>query len=180
MKAMTIINQKNRVLLILFFCCSCSTQKETTKHSCLKVKVESETTYEGNNQIISNNMADFNSNTDKTIDIVRILSTSGYEYKENFKRIYIKDNIVFIIEYGIQKQLSISPKILESEFLECNDLKSLVNCNVKSSQSNIYRFFVKKGNKLVMTFTANDLIKNIKDEIIKDELLYITYFEKMR
>jgi hypothetical protein len=165
--------------VIIFF--GCSTQKQSKNDICKKVNIESEDEYNGNNQIILNNFSDFNSKSNKVLDIIRVSSTTGYEHKENFKRIFIEDNKVFIIEDNkTTQEANLNSKQLQESFLKCNEIKSLINCTSKKSQNYLYRFFVKKENKIVMTFTANNQIKNIDSDLIKEELFFINFFEKIK
>ncbi|SEP32799.1 hypothetical protein SAMN05444671_0023 [Flavobacterium sp. CF108] len=177
---MTII-KRNRILFIVIIFFGCSTQKQSKNDICKKVNIESEDEYNGNNQIILNNFSDFNSKSNKVLDIIRVSSTTGYEHKENFKRIFIEDNKVFIIEDNkTTQEANLNSKQLQESFLKCNEIKSLINCTSKKSQNYLYRFFVKKENKIVMTFTANNQIKNIDSDLIKEELFFINFFEKIK
>ncbi|EJL65543.1 hypothetical protein [Flavobacterium sp. CF136] len=177
---MTII-KRSKILFIAIIFLGCSTQKQSENDTCKKVNVESENEYNGDNQIILNNFSDFNSNSNKALDIIRVSSTTGYEHKENFKRIFVEDNKVFIIEDNkTTQEVDLDSKQLQEAFLKCNEIKSLINCSSKKSQNYLYRFFVKKENKIVMTFTANNQIKNIDSDLIKGELFFINFFEKIK
>lgn len=179
MKIMTTISKFNLLFLILILY-ACSIQKDYVKQPCSKVKIESSTDYQGRNQTILKNVEDFNSGEDKTIDILSISSSSGYDYRESFKRVYIISGKVFMVDDENTRELSINSKDLESVFADCNDIKTLVNCSVNSSNNNIYRFFVKKNNIVVMTFTANNLLAKIDKTSIKEELKFIKPFEEMK
>ncbi|WP_264550626.1 hypothetical protein [Flavobacterium sp. N2038] len=176
---MTII-KRSKILFIAIIFIGCSTQKQSQNDICKKVNIESENEYSGNSQIILNNFSDFNSKSNKALDIIRVSSTTGYEYKENFKRIFIEDDKVFIVEDNKTiHEVKLNPKQLQEAFLECNEIKSLINCSSKKSQNYLYRFFVKKEDKIVMTFTANNQIKNIDSNLIKKELFFINFFEQI-
>jgi hypothetical protein len=79
-----------------------------------------------------------------------------------------------------KRELSITSKDVESIFTDCNDIQTLVNCSVNSSNNNIYRFFVKKNNVVVMTFMANNLVAKIDEILIEKELQFIKPFEEMK
>ncbi len=168
-------------LFFVFLLVSCSVQKSTIKSdkNCIKINVEGDTNYARHNLLIIQNMKDFNFNSDKSLDIVRILNISGYESIESFKRIYIENNNVFIFENSILKKLSTSNSIINFY----NDLKEnsiMVNCNINSSNKYIYRYFIKKNGKLIFTFYSNALASEIDQSLISQEFKYIDFFEKLK
>ena len=173
--------RKISLLFISIIFLECTAQKQSTNYTCIKLSIESENQYHGENQLISNNLYDFNLKSNKSLDIIRISSKSGYEHEESFKRIFIEDNKVFITDENKTKvELFVNKEQLQDVFMKCNGIKSLINCRNKSSQNYLYRFFVKKGNEIVMTFTVNELIKNIESDLIKEELVYINFFEQLK
>lgn len=179
MKIMTTISILN-LLYLLSILYACSVQKEYLKQPCSKFEIESSTEYQGDNQTILKNVKDFNSEGDKTIDIISISSSSGYDYRESFKRVYVINGKVFMVDTENKRELSITSKDVESIFTDCNDIQTLVNCSVNSSNNNIYRFFVKKNNVVVMTFMANNLVAKIDEILIEKELQFIKPFEEMK
>lgn len=56
----------------------------------------------------------------------------------------------------------------------------MITCVQKRSQSTTYRLFVKKGNKVVMTFTSNSLINDISANLIDKEIKYFEYLDLVR
>lgn len=177
---MTIIKRINFIFIILGLF-SCSPKIRNTMPECYKSEIESEVIYDGDDKNVQLNFANFNSDSKKSIDIIRIISTSGYDSSESFKRVYLEDNKVFIYEKsGLKEATSINSDIFEKEFQNFTKKNILINCKKNSSQQNIYRYFVKVNNTLMMTFTSNDLIKNIDNSLISEELRYFTFFEDIK
>ena len=101
-------------IFIFFGLFACSPKISKTHSECYRSDIESEVIYNGNDKNIQLNFTNFNSNSNKSIDIIRILLTSGYDYSENFKRVYLEDKKIFIYEKNLLKQAtSINPDIFE-------------------------------------------------------------------
>lgn len=176
--AMTTTNQI-RLIIVFILCVSCSTQQQKKFYpDCKKLNIESDTDYNGQDKNIIKNMSDFNTSSTKSIDIVRILNDSGYESKESFKRIYIENETAFIFENNNLKQLSSDElKKINDVFSDLNDINTMINCEVNSSRKYIYRYFVKRNGKLIMTFYSNNLITNVDKNLILEDFKYLDFFE---
>lgn len=178
---MIIIKNQIKILFLLLFIYGCSAQNKNTNNECVKANIESDTSYSGGDKNIALNMNDFNSDNDKSLDIVRILLDSGYETKEHFKRVYIAGGKLYVVENDVMREL---PKdkmdIIGSAFNNLTISNTLVTCKGNSSRRYTYRYFVRVNNKLIMSFTANSLPNSIDKALIKDELKFITLFEDLK
>ncbi|MBF0695537.1 MAG: hypothetical protein IR153_10830 [Flavobacterium sp.] len=177
---MTIINQIS-VGLLSILCLGCSAQSSKTKEelNCSKVEIASETEYFGDNTSIAKNFSEFNS-SNNSLDIIRIISKTGYDRQEKFMRVYVKDGKVYFSENGETKERTIDPKKLTDIFEDCDGKNIMITCGQRKSQSTICRLFVKKGNKVVMTFTSNASINDINKNLIAKEIKYFEYLDTMR
>lgn len=180
-----IIIKRISLLVLTLAITSCSSQNRmyNVKHfdECRKSNNEAETQYDGSNKIIAENFNDFNTSKDKQIDIIRVISSSGYEYSEDFKRVYVENDKVLISDSNGTKEASnIDYKSFKSYFEKTNNNFSLVNCNRLSSKKYVYRYFVKVNNKLIMTFYANNILENIEKSLINEELKYLIFFEDIK
>lgn len=83
----------NKLSIIFIFFTSCSVYRQEQSFSdCEKFNIETETSYNGHNNIIIVNISDFNEEKSKSLDIVRILNVSGSDTNEDFKYLDFFEN----------------------------------------------------------------------------------------
>lgn len=118
---MTTINRISVGLLLILLCASCSAQFSRSKEdlNCSKVEIVSETEYFGDNSTIAKNFSEFNT-SNNSLDIIRIISRTGYDYQEEFKRIFVKNGKVYFIEDSDTEERRIEPKQLIDIFEDCD------------------------------------------------------------
>lgn len=178
---MTITNLIKLLTCIILFV-SCSAQQQKKSYSdCKKFNIEADTYYNGQNKSTIYSMVDFNSSTTKSLDIVRILNDYGYETIESFKRIYIENQTAFIFHDNILKQLSNNDlNKINEVFSDLDNNTTMINCEVNSSRKYIYRYFVRRNGKLIMSFYSNNLIMNIDKDLIMKDFKYLDLFENIK
>lgn len=177
-----IIIKKSKLLISFVFLSSCSVQQQIIPDSdCKKFNIESSTNYNGLNESIIYSMSDFNSNNTKSLDIVRILTDSGYDTTESFKRVYIENGTAFIYENKNLKTLNIDDlNEITKIFSGLNSSNTMINCTVNSSRKYIYRYFVKRNGKLIITFYANNQLNKISKDLILENFKYLDFFESLK
>lgn len=177
-----IIIKRSKLFVSLVLLSSCSVQQQINPDSdCKKFNIEAGTNYEGLDESITLSMSDFNSNNTKSLDIVRILTDSGYETTESLKRVYIENEKAFVYENKNSKALNIDDlQGITKIFSDLSGRNTMINCTVNSSRKFIYRYFVKRNGKLIMTFYANSQLNKISKDLILEDFEYLDFIEKIK
>lgn len=175
--------KKLTLLLLTFFVIltSCSSKKNYIKEvKCYKLNTIHDTNYEDeSDSFIYNQMKDFNSSENKTVDIVRIMREQSYNTTTYFKRIYILNGKGFLVDEN--KEIELSEKdyhSIKSVFETIENNNSAVFCFEDSSRKVSYLFFVRINGKLIMTFSYDRDLIYLDKYLAQKELKYINLFEQ--
>ncbi len=172
----------NFVFVLTLLSCSSSRVKTlgVNYNDCKIYEISTSTEYKGLTSDIAIAMRDFN-NSSNVVDIIRIKSASGYDIKEEYKRVFVANDKLFL-DFNSTKKEIVTENLSEiiNFFKSVRSKNIYVNCKNISSTAYDYQFFVKVNNELVISFSSNDKLEDINPNIISEELKIINYFEDIK
>lgn len=176
---MNIIN-KIKILFFCFILFCCTSKIKAQENNCYRANTELEVKYSGENNYIAFNFESFNSDTIRSVDIMRLKTMSGYDYSEDFKRLYVEKNKAYLVKNNEKNELlDFDISNLEDYCRNLIGDYSLLACKMDSSLKITYSFFIKVNNQLMMTFYSNRDPKDLELRIIKEQWSYLDLFESV-